>query len=115
MVLSKPAEFSHHDGASATFRAASRPSRDRDVAVATANPTMWTYTRRTAEALGADYSMQAIRGVHPELQAKMKAAGKLSREYVSYGLDAPIFGMTEALETLRQKRLLKQQLVAQIY
>jgi hypothetical protein len=81
-----------------------------DVAVATQNKTMWRYALRTAEALGADFSTQVIRGVQPALQEQMKQAGKISREYVSYGLDAPIFGLTEALETMKEKRKLRAQL-----
>jgi len=86
-----------------------------DVAVATQNEEMWRYTQETAKSLGAEFSMQVIRGVQPKLQAEMRAAGRISREYVSYGADAPLFGLTEALTTMKEKRRLTQRLAAQIY
>jgi hypothetical protein len=76
---------------------------------------MWEATNKAADRLGAKFSMQVIRGVNPSLQAKMKADGKISREYISYGVDAPIFALTEMLTTWREKRELRARQVKDIY
>src|SRR5262249_7331173 len=75
-----------------------------DVAVASQNDGIWDHTRTEAARLGANFTMNVIRGVNPELQTKMRGAGKLSREYVSYGVDAPSMGVTELLTNRRERR-----------
>ncbi|MBI3507549.1 MAG: proline dehydrogenase family protein [Proteobacteria bacterium] len=77
-----------------------------DVAVASHNPRVWDHARREAARLGAEFSMNVIRGINPELQEEMRRAGRLSREYVSYGLDAPGMGAAELLHNRRERRAL---------
>ena len=77
-----------------------------DVAVASHNREIWEHARRESRRLGADFTMHVIRGVHPELQAEMRAAGKIGRQYVSYGLDAPVMGLTELYTNWKQSRAL---------
>jgi len=79
-----------------------------DVAVASHNAEIWEYARGESRRLGADFSMHVIRGVNRPLQAEMRAAGKIGRQYVSYGLDAPIMGLTELYTNWRQRRLLSE-------
>ncbi len=64
-------------------------AKNLDVAVATQNDEMWDATNASAKKYDAQFSMQVIRGVNKPLQEKMRADDKISREYVSYGIDAP--------------------------
>jgi hypothetical protein len=74
-----------------------------DVAVATQNEEIYEHAQAEAARLGADFSVHVIRGVNAPLQQRMRAAGRISREYVSYGADAPGFGLTELLTNRRER------------
>ena len=78
-----------------------------DVAVASQNPEIFEHARRESARLNAPFTVHVIRGVNPELQARIRAAGKLAREYVSYGVDAPVMGLMEMYTNARQRRALK--------
>jgi hypothetical protein len=80
-----------------------------DVAVATQNEGIWSHTSREATRLGAPFSMHVIRGVNPELQARMRAAGHISREYVSFGPDGPIMGLEEMVANQRARQEIARQ------
>jgi len=77
-----------------------------DVAVASHNPDIWEHARAESRRLDADFTMHVIRGVNMPLQAEMRAAGKIERQYVSYGLDAPTMGLTELYTNWKQTRAL---------
>jgi hypothetical protein len=77
-----------------------------DVAVASHNEEIWEHALAESRRLGADFTMHVIRGVNLPLQARMRAAGKIERQYVSYGLDAPVMGLTELYTNWKQARLL---------
>jgi hypothetical protein len=76
------------------------------VAVASQNDEIWEHAQAEARRLGADFTMHVIRGVNLPLQARMRAAGKIERVYVSYGIDAAIMGLTELYTNWKQKRAL---------
>ena len=82
--------------------------RDRwlAVAVASQNEEIWDHAQSEARRLGAEFTMHVIRGVNLPLQAKMRAAGKIERVYVSYGIDAAVMGLTELYTNWKQKRAL---------
>lgn len=80
-----------------------------DVGVATQNRETYRHARDRAKALGARFSVHVIRGVAPEVQAEMDADGNISREYVSYGPDAPAFGLMEIYHNWRARRELVRQ------
>ena len=79
-----------------------------DVGVASQNEEIWTHAQRESARLGAEFKMHVIHGVNPPLQAQMRAAGKLAREYVSYGVDAPVMGVAEMYANHREKRALER-------
>jgi hypothetical protein len=89
-------------------------SSNLDVAVATQNEDIWQHAEKEAKRLNADFSVHVIRGVNPEVQAKMKAAGRISREYISYGPDAPLFGVTEKLDTARARNEIAKRVKADL-
>lgn len=80
-----------------------------DVAVATQNLEIFRFAEERAAAYGARYHINVIHGVAPAEQAVMRAAGKVSAEYVSYGLDAPSFGLMELYANWRARRELVRQ------
>ena len=84
------------------------------VAVASQNEEIWDYAQAEARRLGADFKMHVIRGVNLPLQAKMRAAGKIERVYVSYGIDAAVMGLTELYTNWKQKRALARKMSAKI-
>ena len=80
-----------------------------DIAVASQNREILGYARAESRRLGAPYHVHVIRGVNPELQKELRARGEISREYVSYGVDGPGFGLTELLTTwLNRRRLVHE-------
>ena len=86
-----------------------------DVAVATQNEEIWQHARAEARRLGTTYRLHVIRGVNAPFQAKVRAAGEtIGGEYVSYGADAPIFGLQEALENRQAKKTLIQRFAQEL-
>jgi hypothetical protein len=83
-------------------------SKHLDIAVATQNEDIFNHAQAESSRLAGDYSVHVIRGVNPEVQAKMQAAGKISRVYISYGVDAPVFGLTELLTNARERRAISK-------
>ena len=75
-----------------------------DIAVATQNEEIFDHAQAESARLGAPYVVHVIRGVNPPVQAKMRAAGVLAREYVSYGIDGPSFGLKELFTNWRERR-----------
>ncbi len=84
------------------------------VAVASQNEEIWEHAQAEARRLGADFKMHVIRGVNLPLQAKMRAAGKIERVYVSYGIDAAVMGLTELYTNWKQKRALAKRVSGRI-
>lgn len=84
------------------------------VAVASQNEDIWEHSQAEARRLGADFKMHVIRGVNLDLQAKMRAAGKIERVYVSYGIDAAVMGLTELYTNWKQKRALAKRVSGRI-
>ncbi|MFI5363382.1 MAG: proline dehydrogenase family protein [Elusimicrobiota bacterium] len=84
------------------------------VAVASQNDEIWEHAQTESRRLGAPYAIHVIRGVNAPLQAKMRAAGKIERVYVSYGIDAPVMGLTELYTNWKQKRALAKRSKGQI-
>jgi hypothetical protein len=81
-----------------------------DIALATQNLEIFEHAQRESARLDAPYDINVIRGVNPEVQARMRAAGKPPRrEYVSYGVDAPSFGLTELVENVLGRRAIAAQ------
>jgi hypothetical protein len=81
-----------------------------DVVVATQNLEIFEHAQRESARLDAPYDINVIRGVNPEVQARMRAAGKPPRrEYVSYGVDAPSFGLMELYENAVGRRAIAAQ------
>jgi hypothetical protein len=78
-----------------------------DVAVATQNEEIFEHAQAESARLGAPYVVHVIRGVNPPVQAKMRAAGVLAREYVSYGIDGPSFGLKELFTNWRERRAIR--------
>ena len=89
-------------------------SRWLAVAVASQNEDIWEHAQKEARRLGADFKMHVIRGVNLSLQAKMRAAGKIERVYVSYGIDAAVMGLTELYTNWKQKRALAKKMSERI-
>ena len=89
-------------------------SRWLAVAVASQNDEIWEHAQAEARRLGADFTMHVIRGVNLPLQSKMRAAGKIERVYVSYGIDAAIMGLTELYTNWKQKRALAKRVNGRI-
>lgn len=80
-----------------------------DIAVASQNRDILAHARTESRRLGAPYHVHVIRGVNPGLQKELRARGEISREYVSYGVDGPGFGLTELLNTwLNHRRLVHE-------
>jgi hypothetical protein len=79
-----------------------------DIAVATHNEEIFDHAEAEAVRLGADYKVHVIRGVAPEVQAKMARAGRISREYVSYGADGPAFGLHEMFTNWQERRKIRR-------
>ncbi len=77
-----------------------------DIAVATQNEEIFDHAQAESKRLGAPYVVHVIRGVNPPVQARMRAAGVLAREYVSYGIDGPSFGLKELFTNWRERRAL---------
>ncbi|HUS68999.1 MAG TPA: proline dehydrogenase family protein [Kofleriaceae bacterium] len=75
-----------------------------DIAVATQNEEIFDHAQAESARLGAPYVVHVIRGVNPPVQAKMRAAGVLAREYVSYGIDGASFGLKELFTNWRERR-----------
>ena len=86
-----------------------RASGSLDVVVATQNLEIFRFAEERAAAHGARYQVHVIRGVAPSAQAVLRASGKVSAEYVSYGLDAPAFGLMELYANWRARRELVRQ------
>jgi hypothetical protein len=89
-------------------------SRWLAVAVASQNDEIWEHAQAESRRLGADFKMHVIRGVNLALQAEMRAAGKIERVYVSYGIDAAVMGLTELYTNWKQKRALAKRVSGQI-
>jgi hypothetical protein len=79
-----------------------------DIGVASQNDEIWEHAQAEAARLGADYKMHVIHGVNAPLQEKMRAAGKVAREYVSYGVDAPLMGVNELVSNFLEKRRIER-------
>lgn len=75
-----------------------------DVAVASQNEEIYAHAQSEAQRLTVPYAMHVIRGVNQAVQDKMRADGTLKKEYVSYGLDGPIFGLTEIIDNWQARR-----------
>jgi hypothetical protein len=85
-----------------------------DVGVATHNEEIWQHAHREAARLGGRYSIHVIRGVNEPVQARMRAAGVISREYVSYGMDAPVFGLEEMIGNWRERRAIARRVYREL-
>jgi hypothetical protein len=77
-----------------------------DVVVATQNEEVWRHARAERRRLGAEFSIGAIRGIGAPLQREMRAAGDVSREYVSYGVDTVVMALLEKWTNWRHRRAL---------
>jgi hypothetical protein len=75
-----------------------------DVGVATHNLRIFKHAEGRAAETNGRYGIHVIKGVNPGVQAIMRKAGKIMREYVSYGMDAPIFGLMEMYSNWRARR-----------
>jgi hypothetical protein len=89
-------------------------AREIDVGVATHNDEIWEHAEAESHRLGARYSVHVIRGVNEPLQERMRAAGVIAREYVSYGLDAPVFGLEEMIGNWRERRAIARQVFREL-
>ncbi|MBI5202878.1 MAG: proline dehydrogenase family protein, partial [Elusimicrobia bacterium] len=85
-----------------------------DIAVASQNEEIFQHAQEESARLHAPYQINVIRGVNPALQDRIRAAGKLVREYVSYGMDAPIMGLMEMYTNARQKRALRDKIAGEV-
>jgi hypothetical protein len=79
-----------------------------DIGVASQNDEIWEHANDESARLGADFKMHVIHGVNMPLQMKMRAAGKIAREYVSYGMDAPVMGVMELYTNWKAKRTIER-------
>ncbi|MBI4346272.1 MAG: proline dehydrogenase family protein [Elusimicrobia bacterium] len=82
-------------------------ARYLDITVATHNDEIYDHVEREADRLGVPVKVDMIRGVNLALQARVRAAGRFGRVYVSFGPDAAIMGLTELYTNWRQARRLK--------
>lgn len=79
-----------------------------DVAVATHSLDIYAHAKAEAKRLNARFSINSIRGINPEAQAHFRAAGDLSREYLSFGVDTPVMALMETWTNWRQKRAMRK-------
>jgi hypothetical protein len=75
-----------------------------DIAVATQNEEIFRHAEAESHRLGVPYSVHVIRGVNPAVQAAM--GDRISREYVSYGIDGAGFGLQELMSNWIERRRL---------